>query len=53
MIPTADGMKSIGMISIKKFPTSLIWCNLTTPMQSRMNNNIMPYMLPGIGRGIK
>ena len=52
IMPTAEGINSIGIISSKKSPVSFICSILTIPKHSKMNRMTMPYIFAGIGKGI-
>ena len=52
MSPTVVGMNIIGIMYMRNLPVSLTADSLIVPVHSAVKSMSMPYMLPGIGRGI-
>lgn len=51
--PTPGAINISGIIKIRNLPASLTADNFMAPVHSRANKIIIPYMLAGMGRGIK
>lgn len=51
--PTADGINISGIISMRKLEVSLMCSTFKNPVQRLKNNSIIPYMLLGIGSGMR
>ena len=52
MSPTVVGMNIMGIMYMRNLPVSFTADSLMAPVHSAVNSMSMPYMLPGIGKGI-